>query len=398
MTRELTESAPQHSPPMPASPGSKALRILFMIDEMEALTAGGTERQVLQMIRLLQGSEFEPELCVLRGTQWLNEADAGCPIYNADVRTFTRYSGLRALKRLISHMRAGRFSILQTFFVEANLAGPVLAKCARIPVVIGSRRNSNYWMGKGTAALQRFSNGLVTRLQANAEAVKRVVAAQESVTPDKIDVLYNSLDIERFRRNADARAEVRRQIGARPDDIVITNVSALRHPKGMDLFLRSGLKVLASSTSARLLVVGDGPLREELKAMVPAENRERVYFAGAQKDVAPWLSASDVAVLSSESEGFSNSILEYMAAGLPVVATDVGGNAEALASTGILVPAKDEPALTSAVQRCVQNADLRQSLGAKARARVEATFAIPVVREAMLAYYRDLIGKHIRTS
>ena len=146
-----------------------------------------------------------------------------------------------------------------------------------------------------------------------------------------------------------------------------------------------------SAPKARLLVVGDGPQRASLEAMVPSGLAARVYFAGAQEEVAPWLSASDVAVLSSESEGLSNSILEYMAAGLPVIATDVGGNAEALGATGILVPSGDDARLAGAVLRCVNDRDLRETLGRAATQRVEQTFAISVVRSSMLAYYRDLL-------
>src|SRR5207237_693573 len=95
--------------------------------------------------------------------------------------------------------------------------------------------------------------------------------------------------------------------------------------------------------------------------------RERVHFLGAQADVAGFLNAFDVAVLPSESEGFSNSILEYMAAALPVIATDVGGNAEALAATGVLVRARDSEALARAMLRLGHDSSLRSQLGAAAR-------------------------------
>lgn len=344
------------------------------------------------MIALLKGSEFEAELCLLRGTKWLDEQQAHCPVYHADIERWIHPSGMRGLLRLRRHMRQRGYAIVQTFFVESNLLGPFLARSAGVKAVVGSRRNSNYWMSAGYAFAQRIANHLVTRLQANCEAVKRVVARQESISPAKIDVLYNSLDVERFRRSDRDRAAVRARLQLAEADVVITNVSALRPPKGTGLFVRAAIRALRQEPALHFVLAGDGPLRKELEeAVVRAEAGARIHLVGAQREVPPWLSASDVAVLSSESEGLSNSILEYMAAGLPVIATEVGGNAEALGDTGVLIPSGDETQLAQAMLRLAKDADLRRRLGEAARRRAEAVFAVPRMQEALLHYYRGLL-------
>src|SRR5205823_5348466 len=126
-------------------PGSCPLRILFLIDELEALH-GGSEQQVIQLIKLLKRSGEHVELAILRGTAWLTEKEAGCPVHFCELDSISSPSGIWGLCKLSRWIRAKKFDAVQTMFWEANLIGPPLAKISGAPIVLGSRRNLNYWM------------------------------------------------------------------------------------------------------------------------------------------------------------------------------------------------------------------------------------------------------------
>jgi L-malate glycosyltransferase len=335
---------------MPASALSRPLRILYMIDELEAITAGGTERQVLQMIALMKDAGAEVELCLLRNTPWLTTDMVGAPIHRCHLGSIFSPAGLLGLNRLRQWIRERRFDVVQTFFIDANIVGPIVARLAGTPLVLGSRRNLNYWMTPFTSRAQRFSNLFVSRLVANCAAVRDAVAHLEHFDDTRIDVVYNGLDLTHFRPDPALRETTRARLGLNPEEVLVGNVSVLRPIKGCEMFLEAAKLVRESLRQARFILVGDGPLRNALEAQARRLGiAEAVIFAGSQEDVRPYLNAFDIAVLSSESEGFSNSILEYLAYGLPTVVTDAGGNAEAVGNAGRVVSVGDGTALAGEI-------------------------------------------------
>ena len=363
------------------------MKLLLVIDEMESIAAGGTERQILQIATLTRNAGIDVEFAVFRGTEWLRRDHGDFVVHELG---FERLSSLLDLKKIWAFIKLLKcFDIVQSFFVEANIVTPVMAWVAGVPVRIGSRRNLNHWMTRKVRLLQSFSNLFVTRLAANCDAVRQKIEATELFSKGKIDVIYNGLDTEQFRPDPAARMQQRAALGISPGEIVIGNTSTLRAPKGVDDFLRAaGLVVKA--VPAKFLLVGDGPLRGELERLAAQLGiAERTIFAGAQTDVRPWLAAMDIAVMSSHAEGFSNSILEYMACGLPSVVSDVGGNAEAVRECGIVTPAGDVPALSVSILKLAQSQELRERLGAGARNRA-LLFSLPATQKALLDHYRKL--------
>ena len=160
-------------------------------------------------------------------------------------------------------------------------------------------------------------------------------------------------------------------LGVAEDEILVGNISCFREVKGIPQFVDAARIVLEKEPRMRFLAVGDGTQYAQVVERIRQYGLEdRIHLAGQQTDVLPYLAAMDIGVLSSLAEGFSNSLLEYMASGLAAVATDVGGNREALEDTGILVPPDDPAALAEAILR-LRSAALRQQLGHAARQRVE---------------------------
>lgn len=380
----------------PATPGAP-LKILFLIDEIGNLDGGGTERQVLQLVRLSKRAGYQPCLATLRGTEWLTEERAGCPIYHAGATSLFRPAGWLKLLRLRNWMRAARFSVVQTFFIECNVLGPWLARSAGVPIVIGSRRNLNQWqnrtrwMGPFVARMQRLANRSVDCIVGNSERVIDAVIATEHVSRAITRVAYNGIDLTRFNGLEAKRTEARQRIGAGPNDIVVGNISCMRPVKGIDRFVDVARIALEQDPRLRFLIVGSGPQEPYILEQIDRYGLTgKIHLAGAQLDVIPYLAAMDIGVLSSFAEGFSNSLLEYMASGLGIVATDVGGNREALGDTGVLVSAEDPQALADAIL-ALRPAEERRRLGQAARRRVER-FSLNRAEDAMEEIYSELLS------
>ncbi len=375
------------------------IRILYLIDEIES-AAAGTERQIFQMIRALSQAGFQPELCVLRGTTWLTQEQAGCPVRVCQVDRVRSGRGIARLWQLTKWMKQQRFDLVQTFFPESNLMGPVLARLAGVRVILGSRRDLNYWMTGKFAMAQRVTNRFVTRLVANSQAVRDVIVRTEGVPLSKVEVLYNGIDLDRFKPWPEQRTRIRARLGLGETDVLIGNVSNLRPVKGVLLFAKAAVQVARESPVAHFLFVGEGPLRPQLEAMIHESGfSNRFHLVGRQQDVVPYLSACDAAVLSSESEGFSNSLLEYMATCLPTIATDVGGNREALGEeAGILVPPGDAGALAVAIQALVKDPEERARLSNSARERAIRLFNAQDYGPRLVNLYKRLLREHASAS
>lgn len=371
------------------------MRLLFVIDEMEAITAGGSERQVLELIEFARAAGHEVELCIFRGTQWLTPEQAQCAIHRLDLGPLLSARTFARLIRFGAFMRRSRFDAVITMFWEANLLIPPLARMSGVRIVIGCRRNLNYWMSDRVALLQKISNVFATRLLANCNAVKEVVAARERTSREKIDVLYNGIDVGRFRPDLAARNNARASLGIRSDEIVVGNTSTFRPIKGVDTFVAAAGLVAESAPHCRFLLVGDGPERSRIEREIATLGvTDRFLLVGSQKEVAPFLLAMDIAVLSSRSEGFSNSLLEYMAAGLPSVASDVGGNGEALGECGLIVPPDHPDLLAQAIVRLATDPGLRARLAEAARTRAADVFS----RRVAARQFSDYLAGFVRRS
>ncbi|MES2221034.1 MAG: glycosyltransferase [Acidobacteriota bacterium] len=371
-------------------------RILFLIDEIGGIAEGGTERQVLQLIELASRLGYEPRLAVLRGTEWLTEEQAGCQIYFAGVNSLLRPSGWRACARLVQWMRRERIALVQTFFVECNIFGPWLARLAGVPVVVGSRRNLNQWHGRSAwmapaiLRLQRLSNASADCVIANSLVVAEEIFKTEKLPHRKMHVAYNGIDLAKFSRLNELREQARHMLGIAPEEIVVGNISGFREVKGIPQFVDAARIVLKKEPRMRFLAVGDGTQYALVVERIRQYGlQDRIHLAGQQTDVLPYLAAMDIGVLSSLAEGFSNSLLEYMASGLAAVATEVGGNREALEGSGILVPPDNPEALADAILE-LQSPVLREQMGLAARQRVER-FSLERAEKRMKEIYAELL-------
>jgi glycosyltransferase involved in cell wall biosynthesis len=217
-----------------------------------------------------------------------------------------------------------------------------------------------------------------------------------SQCPFEPEVTYLGVDTEHF-RPAESRSAARARLRLPKSGVCIATVCRLHRDKGVGHLISAFERLCSSAGDAWILIVGDGPAKEELEAQAERLGvRPRVFFVGPQPhaDVRNWLQAADVFVLPSRKEGLPNSILEAMAAGLPVVATDVGGIGEAVTrSCGRLVPYSDVPALAEALRRLIDSPELRSSQGQAARSRAVETFGWAASAARLIGVYRSVLGE-----
>ncbi len=365
------------------------IRVLLVVDTVGA--EAGTERYVGEIVRRLDRAAFEVHLCCLRESGELRALGECCQTCAVPVERVLRPHGLRQARALGGYIDANGIEIVHTFMPKSTIFGVLAARRSKA-AVISSRRNTGYWQTPFYRWLFRYLDRHTTRVLANSEAVKRAVIEGEHVAAEKVDVLYNGVDLERFapgRGGADAG----RRLGIPEDAPVVGIVANYRPVKELKLFVRAAALVAKKAPRAAYLLVGKGELLAELKrTAAEAGIGGRVFFTNGEGEVAEYLGRMSVACLTSRSEGFSNAILEYMAAGLAAVAADAGGNGEAVEDgvTGLLVQDRAPEAFAAAILKLLGDEAARLEMGRRGRERCRERFEIGAAVRRLEEYYRAM--------
>jgi glycosyltransferase involved in cell wall biosynthesis len=344
------------------------VRVCFLIDR---LTRAGTETQLLALIRSLDRSRVRPFLCLLNGEDELSRSlePDGCPVLHLGVRSLSRPPVIGKALRFARFLRRERIDVLQVYFIDSTYFGVAVGRLAGVPRIVRTRFNTGYWMTPRHRRLGRLCNRFVDALVANCQACRDAFLAEEGFRHDRAVVLENGVDLARFAAPAAAR-------GGRPPRVGV--VANLRPVKGLEDFVRAAALVAERYPQADFAVAGEGELRGPLGLLADQLGLGvRLRLPGQLSDVAGFLADLDVAVLSSHSEGLSNVLLEYMAAGKPIVATAVGGNVDLIpdGTHGLLVPPRDPGRLAAAVLALLDDPPRASRLGAAARRRVEERYS-----------------------
>lgn len=370
------------------------IKIAFIIDTIATNTAG-TQKQLLETIKRLDRSTFEPQLICLWESPWMAENALPCPVTILGYRGFLKANFPAVVRQLAHQFDRDRIDIAQTFFEDSIFVAWLATEfSSHKPVLLSSRRDiglgagNQPWYHSVFRRILPLVNRRFAGIIANSEEVRRFVAHREKTSLDKIRVHYNGVDLPDL-ASASSKPIL---MADHPEDAWIGLVGSLTPVKRHDLLLRafSNARKSPEFPGVRLLLLGDGPERTALAALTSQLGiSEFVVFAGATPDVGPYLRHLDVGVLCSDREGLSNAILEYMAHGLAVVATAVGGNPELVTKeNGILVPPNDERALTDALVTLLADAGLRARYGAASRLKAERQFGW---RSSLLAMERDYV-------
>ena len=374
--------------------------VLQLID---SFNQGGSERQAIQLTRLLHDSgRFEVRLAslnpegVLRGE--IEDLQPG-EIPAFPLTAFYNANALKQLRRFARYLRDNEVRVLHTHDFYTNVFGMFAGALARVPVRVASMRETGGMRTGGQLRLQRMAYKLAHQVVGNSESVRSELMRQ-GVPPEKTTVIYNGIDIGRvtvFERDMrDSFARVGLPSSLDGNCLCVTIVANMRHEvKDYPMFLRAASHVKAAVPNAIFLLAGEGELMPSLQTLARELGIESsTYFLGRCDLLADLLDISDVCVLSSKAEGFSNSILEYLAGGCPVVATDVGGAREAIIEglNGYLVPAGDEHKMAERIIALLRSDD-RVIMGAEGQKIVLEKFSLQAQLKRAEELYDRLLQK-----
>lgn len=384
------------------------IHILYLIDSLQHF--GGTETSLLQLLRGLDKRRFWPLVCPLD------------PADSSVIRCFrehgiavqplplSRIYGLRAVQQALQFkqiLRKNRIDIVQTIHFGSDVFGAGCSRLFGVPVVISSRRDMGFVENhRRHLVARRVANQLADCILTNSKVMARQLGETEGRQFDKITTIYNGIDLQRFKLTIDRQQKLT-SLHLSSQRPVIACVANLRPIKGIEYYIQAAARVIHEFPATQFLLIGGSAAGNrrldsygrELQAMIEkCQLGSNFYMLGARSDVAEILACTDVFVLPSLSEGFSNAILEAMACGVPVIATAVGGNPEAVVhrQTGYIVPAEDPAAIAEAMIQLLKDPALRQQMGAAGRWRAEQLFSLEKMVREMQTLYTSLVANNSR--
>lgn len=343
------------------------MRILLFIQTLEL---GGSEKQCVEMARLLSRNGFDVTVGCMRrvGPMRRKLAEAGISLVEFPVGSLLRAGALVQMARLALFIRANKFDVVHANDLYANLFAVPAAKLAKVPVIVSCQRDLSdwWWYTPGRRKILRTIQKMSSSIMVNSDAICRQLA-KDGIGIDKIRVVYNGIDVERY-------LPIPRELQGIPVPaksrfiVVVANMHS--EAKGHLELLTAAQTICGQHPDVRFLLIGDGEMRSAFETRARALGlQESVLFLGHRTDVADILSCAEIGVLASHAEGLPNAVMEYMAAGLPAVATSVGGVPEIIEHgvSGLLVQPGDSNALSAEILRLLDDESLRRRLGHGAR-------------------------------
>lgn len=347
------------------------IRICFLIDALETARAG-TEKQLLKLLDGLPDDKFQCFLACFRNSHWLRENSIKWPVFLVGSNSLKAWQFYIGMYRFGVFLKKKKINIVQAHFPLSVAVGVIGARLAGVDKIVSCRRDMGFWYTKGLLHLLKLSNRCVDRFIVNSKEIKRLIQRTERIHTDRITVIHNGID-PLSQTDWGAVEELRQKYAIPAESCVVGIVSNMnRAVKRLDVFLKAASILLNRQADIFFMIVGEGKYLKELKNMaLELGITENILFYGSHPDPIGIISAFDVCVNTSDSEGFSNSVLEYMICGKPVVATGVGGNIEVVADgiNGYLFPPGDATALSHRIETLLSDPDLRQRMGEKGRAK-----------------------------
>jgi len=386
MIRLLTLELPDNSRPeydqMP--------HVLLVVDQFSK-SLGGGERVVLKLAALLPRYGFRvsiltfyvhPESAALKS--------ATCPVYELALQRTYDFTALLAAFELRRFLKQHKIRIVHTFFESSDLWAGFITKTTSAKL-IWARRDMGILRERKHSIAYRFMANFPDAVFAVSEQVRQHCIDVDHIDPARVQTIYNGLDLADW----EAAVKPRKPSG----EFLIATVGNIRRVKGHDVFIKAAAVIANRFPEVRFSIAGEvlePKYFDELETLVRDFNlSDKFRFEGGVTELREYLSKADIFILPSHSEGFSNSIIEAMAAALPVVATNVGGNAEAVedGASGLIVPADDSSALASAIVRLLSDPSLAKAMGVAGRSIVTQRFTIDAMMSHTVETYKKLIDR-----
>ncbi|RLC71029.1 MAG: glycosyltransferase family 1 protein [Chloroflexi bacterium] len=384
-----------------------AVKVLHIITR---LIVGGAQENTMLTAVLLDPSRCAVD--VVSGPQTGSEGslieefrtrDIPLTIEPALVREINPLKDLLALFRLTRFIRRGRYTIVHTHSSKAGILGRWAAYLAGTPIIVhtvhgwGHHDRQSPLVRRSYILLERVTQRITDKLIVVSPRNIEKGLADGIGTPEKYITIRSGIELDRFRRPSRSREDVRAELGIPVDSAVVGTVTRLSPQKAPLDFLDAAAHVAAQQPNVHFVIVGDGPLRADVEAqVVTLKLTERIHLTGLRRDVPDLLHSFDIFALSSLWEGLPRVLPQAMAAGLPIVATAVDGNAEAVTDgvNGLLTPPGDPQAMAAALLRLLDNPSLHRKMGEAGRTRADEFGARKMVSD-IAALYEKLLAERM---
>ena len=380
--------------------GSDPIRLMKV---MTTYFQGGTEGQVLNLVRRMDRQAFDLQFaCLRKGGDMLREFEMlGIPISEFRIRNLYRPQTFMQQWRFAAYLRAQRIQIVHSYNFYANMFAIPAARMARTPVVLASIRDRGVYLTPNQKMAQKAVCRLADRILVNAESIREWLLEQDYAA-SRISVIKNGVDMSRYAGTGNS-AHIRQELGIPESAPIVVLIARLNPQKGVDEFIRAASLLRTSHPNVRFLIVGakiqyqegvfsqDRKYLQELQQLaVDLDVGGKVIFAGHRTDTPEILAEAAISVLPSHSEGLSNTLLESMAAGIPTVATNVGGNPELVKDqvNGILIPVKSPEHLAQAMRVILDDPQLASRFGRQAKIMANENFSLEKMTADTQALYR----------
>jgi glycosyltransferase involved in cell wall biosynthesis/peptidoglycan/xylan/chitin deacetylase (PgdA/CDA1 family) len=360
---------------------------------------GGAEKNIFDMACNIDKGRFTPHVICFKGGELVE--DLRSRGIDAKILYLEKLFSLEAVGKgidLFKFIKRRKIEVVVTYHHDADIWGGLIAKLAGVPVIISSRRDIGYQLRRKHVWAYRILNRFFTKIVSVSEAVKNEIVRREWTSPDKIVTVYNGVSFEDCGFNKSGILDMRESLGIGPDKKVIGMLGAFRPIKGHACLVDAVAKIAKSEKDFTVLIIGyrETEYYKEVQRLISRLGLEGYFICtGDRDDISRMLAIFDIFVLPSISEGFSNALLEAMAAGKPAVVTNAGGNPEAVMhnKTGLLVPSRDSAALSAAIQRLLYDEELRQSMGREGQIRAARMFNLRKMVDNNEELYEFLVKK-----
>ncbi len=362
---------------------------------IHSLSWGGAENQVVTLAPALCNSRYTIHVCCLRreGVQASKLRSRGVQVVALNMRL--RYWPI-AVYRLIRLIRKLKPKIVHTHMSDVCVWGAVVGRLAGVPVIVTTEVGMSPWKRRHHMLLDRVANHFNDKMIAVSEQICQHQIRNQVVSPDKVVVIPNAVDIQRF-DGQKSQGQLKLQLGVDHSSWLVGTVARLAQPKRLDHLLKAARLVCDIAPKAQFIIVGDGPLRDQLERQAIQLDLapDHLRFLGNLQHITDFLMALDIFALSSETEGIPVAMLEAMAASRPVVATQVGGIPQVIKDrhNGLLVPPHDPNGLAQAILTLMEDSALRRSVALEGYRTVSARFSTDAVCQQIVALYDDLLEK-----
>jgi glycosyltransferase involved in cell wall biosynthesis len=374
----------------------KLSTISYLIDTLE--TVGGAEKHLFNLLNSLDRDRFKPIVFTLaEGGDLVDKIRSlNIRIEEVPIKRIYTPAAINKSKYIARVLKEENAKIIQTFHFASDILGPVLSKMANVPIVVSSRRDMGFKNKRRHIWAYKLVNPFVTRIIVNSKAVRFSVNIRENVPPQKMVIIYNGVNLKSFDPSTVNNNKLKAQL-CLPCHAPVVGMIANLHPiKGYPDLLNAARFVINELSNTHFLIIGNGELKACLeKTATDLGIKDNIHFLGERTDIPEILSIIDISVLSSHSEGFSNTILESMAMEKPVIATKVGGNPEAIVHgvNGFLVMPGASKDLSDAILKLLNDHNLANSMGRYGRETVEKCFSQEKMVEKITGLYSQLLSE-----